>query len=300
MGTTADKIAKAIRGSARSGVIDLSSYRAAKAVVEDAGLGDDRLRELLAKGYDPAHAAFVYAQNFASFVAEELSGLKEFRQFSTIVGKAEDDYLPGYPPQSPVTVSHFTMWAFFDVQFGQSHETMGTCLLRLAGDMAFPVMLVDALAAMQKSRMGFYVHEGFEDRFVRLREIGGEGVKIFHPAAGFKGAKGQIWFGRLLAPMNDLIKYHVFFTTPYVMVETTEAMIAAYLKREIARLGGKRLSPGMDAREFVLKHGPSPNHWNEYIFCAYSNHRNDAVFLAGVPDDSESLPHGDLMRAPRR
>ena len=47
----------------------------------------------------------------------------------------------------------------------------------------------------------------------------------------------------------------------------------------------------------VLKHGPSPNHWNEYIFCAYSNHRNDAVFIAGVPDDRENLPHGRLMRA---
>jgi hypothetical protein len=59
MGTTADKIAKAILAQERSGIIDLSRYRAAKAAVEDARLGDDRLRELLAKGYDPAHAAFI-------------------------------------------------------------------------------------------------------------------------------------------------------------------------------------------------------------------------------------------------
>ena len=97
--------------------------------------------------------------------------------------------------------------------------------------------------------------------------------------------------------MNALVNYHVFFTTPYILVRTSEVMIAAYLKREIKRLGGRRLPHGMDAREFVLKHGPSPNHWNEYIFCAYSNHRNDAVFLAGVPDDRESLPQGRLMRA---
>ena len=70
----------------------------ARAAGEEAGFGEDRLRELLAEGYDSAHAGFLYAQNFASFVAEELSALKELRPFATIVGKAEDDYLPSYPP----------------------------------------------------------------------------------------------------------------------------------------------------------------------------------------------------------
>ena len=225
--------------------------------------------------------------------------MKELKKYADIVGKAEDDYQPSFPPMSPVTTSHFTMWALFDVLFGQSHETIGTCLLRLARDMPFPGWLVDAIAAMQKSRMGFYVHEGFEDRFVRLREIDGEGVKLCHSTSGYKGAEGQIWFGRLVPPMNGLVKYHVFFTTPYIMIQTTETIIAAYLKREIKRLDGRRLPREMDAHDFVLKHGPSPNHWNEYIFCAYSNHRNDAVFIAGVPDDRKSLPHGRLMRATR-
>ena len=214
MGTTADKITKAILAHERSGVIDLSRYRAAKAAVEDARLGDDRLRELLATGYDPAHAAFIYAQNFASFLAEQLSSSKELRKYAEIVGQAEDDYHPSFPPLSPVTNSHFTMWALFDVLFGQSHETIGTCLLRLARDMPFPGWLVDAIDAMQKSRMGFYVHEGFEDRFVRLREIDREGVKLCHPTSGYRGSEGQIWFGRLVPPMNDLVKYHVFSPPP--------------------------------------------------------------------------------------
>ncbi len=297
MGTTADKIAKAISANERSGVIDLSSYRAGKAAIEDARLGEGRLRELLTKGYDPAHAAFVYAQNCVSYLAEQMSAMKELRQYAGIVGKAEDDYHPSFPPVSPVTTSYFTMWAFFDVLFGQSHETIGTCVLRVFRDMPFPGWLVDAIGAMQKSRMGFYVHDGVEDRFVRLREIDGEGVTLCHTASGFKGAKGQIWFGRLVPPMNALVKYHVFFTTPYIMIQTTETTIAAYLKRETERLGGRRLPREIDARDFVLKHGPSSNHWNEYIFCAYSNHRSDAVFIAGVPDDRKSLPHGRLMRA---
>jgi hypothetical protein len=297
MGATADKIAKAILAHDRSGVIDLSRYRAEKAAVENARLGDDRLRELLAKGYDPAHAAFIYAQNFASLLAEQLSSRKELRKYADIVGQAEDDYHPSFPPLSPVTNSHFSMWALFDVLFGQSHETVGTCLLRLARDMPFPGWLVDAIDVMQKSRMGFYVHEGFEDRFVRLREIDREDVKLCHTTSGYRGWEGQIWFGRLVPPMNSLVKYQVFFTTPYVIIQTTESMIAAYLKREIKRLDGRRLE--MDACDFILKHGPSPNHWNEYIFCAYRSHRSDAVFLSGVPDNVESLAHGRLMRATR-
>lgn len=298
MGTTADKIAKAILAHERSGVIDLSAYRAAKAAAENL-LSDERLRELIATGHDPAHAALVYAQNFASLVAEQISATKELRHYAAIVGKAEDDYQPGFPPMSPVTTSHFTTWAFFDVLFGQSHETIGTCLLRIARDLPFPGWLVDAIDAMQNSRMSFYIHEGFEDRFVRLREIGSEEVRVVHVGSHFNGVKGQIWFGRLVPPANSQVKYHVFFTTPYVLVETTESMIAEYFRREIARLGNRRVPRGMDTREFILKHGPTPNHWNEYIFCAYYGHHNDAVFIKGVPDDTESLPHGSLMRTTR-
>jgi hypothetical protein len=297
MGTTADKIASAILAHERSGVIDLSHYRAAKAAVDDARLGDDRLRELLAQGYDPAHAAFIYVQNFASFLSEQLIFRKELRRYADIVGQAEDDYHPSFPPMSPVTKSYFTMWALFDVLFGQSHETIGTCLLRLARDMPFPGWLVDAIGAMQKSRMGFYVHEGFEDRFSRLREIDREGVKLCHATSGYRGSEGQIWFGRLVPPMNGLVKYHVFFTTPYIMIQTEESMIAAYFKGEIKRLNDRRLPREMDPHDFMLKHGPSPNHWNEYIFCAYRGYRGDAVFLSGVPDKVDSLPLGRLMRA---
>jgi hypothetical protein len=114
--------------------------------------------------------------------------------------------------------------------------------------------------------------------------------------SGFKGARGQIWFGRLVSPMNNLLDYHTFFTTPYVMAETSERMISEYLDREAERSSNRRISRGMSAREFIHKYGPHPNHWNEYIFCAYYGHQSDVVYIQGVPDDVGSLPHGDLMR----
>ena len=41
----------------------------------------------------------------------------------------------------------------------------------------------------------------------------------------------------------------------------------------------------------LMKYGPEPSHWNEYVLSAYSGHRNEAIFLTGVPDNRQSLPH---------
>ena len=159
------------RAQRRHRLVGLSSH---EGIPRGGALDENRLGELLAKGRDPAHAVFIYAQNFASVMAEEMSVLKELRQYARTVEKAEDEYIPSFPPMSPVTISYFTMWAFFDVLFGQSHETIGTCLQRLAREASFQGWLMDAINVMQNSRMGFYVHCGIEDRYVRLREIGGE------------------------------------------------------------------------------------------------------------------------------
>ena len=45
-----------------------------------------------------------------------------------------------------------------------------------------------------------------------------------------------------------------------------------------------------------MKYGPDPNHWNEYIFCAYSGQKDEAIFLTGIPDIRESLPHASAYR----
>ena len=41
----------------------------------------------------------------------------------------------------------------------------------------------------------------------------------------------------------------------------------------------------------LLKYGPEPNYWNEFVFKAYHHHQSDAIFLAGIPDLKATLPH---------
>ena len=291
MGTTADKIARNIASHARSNVIDLAGRRATREIIREARLDGDRLRELTAKGHDPCHAAYIYGQNIASVLGEQLSTMKEARQYAKIVVAAEDSYMPSGPPISPLTTSYFMMWALFDVLFGQSHETMGSCILRLAQEIEFPVWLLDVIGLMQRSRMGFYVHCGTDGSLVRLREIGSQETRLCHVPAGYLGRAGELWFIRLLPPASALFTYHVVFTTPYILVNVSERALADYLVREMARLGSRIVPRTLDASTYIMKHGPTTNHWNEYIFCAYTGHQHEAIFLTGIPDVKESLPH---------
>ena len=125
MGTTAEKIARTIGLQAKSPVIDLASHRTARQLLRDARVEGDEIKKLISEGYDPSHAVYIYAQNLTSVLAEQLSTTKEARQYAKVVGDTQDIYMPSYPLMSPLTTSYFNMWAFFDVLFGQSHETRG-------------------------------------------------------------------------------------------------------------------------------------------------------------------------------
>jgi hypothetical protein len=183
------------------------------------------------------------------------------------------------------------MWAFFDVLFGQSHETIGTCLLRIAEVSNFPVWLKEVLGSMQRSRMGLYMHCGTEGRLVRLRELGSPQATFCLVPTGYRGTEGEVWFVRLMPPIDARFDYHVAVTTPYIVINVGEREFNAYLDRERGRVDSRALPQKMDATTFIMKHGPTANHWNEYVFCAYAGHQNDAVFLTGIPDIKESLPH---------
>src|SRR3954453_7219915 len=63
---------------------------------------------LVRSGHDPLHAAYVAAQNFTSFFAEAVSQFPEFDPYCQVVGPAQDEYMPGGPLMSPLTLTYFT------------------------------------------------------------------------------------------------------------------------------------------------------------------------------------------------
>ena len=251
------------------------------------------IEQLVKSGLDPLHAAYVSMQNFTSLFSEAISTLDECDPFYQIIVKAEDEYLPRSPPMSPLTLSYFTTWAFFDVRFGPDLETVGTCLLDTGPIFGLDREMLEITRRFQESRMGIYEHRGMDGSLCVLKElVTGREFKC-HVSSGCAGKAGELWYVRLCPPLFGLFDYHVAFTTPYVLLNMTRDAWTAYLKK--ALIGA---TDQARALHYFLKFGPAPNHWNEFIFLSYHHHVSDAIFLSGLPDVRTSLPHGELAREP--
>lgn len=242
------------------------------------------------EGYDPLHAAYIAAQNLTAFFAESVSTFDEFAAYNDIVGAAEDEYMPHGPPLSPLTVSYFTTWALFDVRFGPDQETIGTCLLDMAELLDMDAHTVETVRDFQESRMGIYEHRGMVASRVRLLElVTGDEFECYVPA-GYLGKEGELWYVRRCPLLRGLFDYHIIFTTPYILTETSKSDWTAYLNKSILETGS---TDRRAALHEVLKYGREPRFWSEFIFLGYHHHQPDAIFLAGLPDVQGSLPHAN-------
>jgi len=88
--------------------------------------------------------------------------------------------------------------------------------------------------------------------------------------------------------MPDVAAFHVLFTTPYILVETTIDDWMQFLKRTLPKVKGR---DNRDQLHRLLKFGLDTNYWNEFVFKAYHHHHAEAIFLAGIPDLKATLPH---------
>lgn len=205
-----------------------------------------------------------------------------------IIGRAEDHYMPGGPPMSPLSTSYFTCWAFFDVCHGRDDETIGKIAIAVGRAFGTDPELLRLFQLMQDSRMGVYVHCGAEGGLTVLRElVTGVEHRAIVPS-GYAGRAGELWYARVLPPPVTGSTESVVFTTPYVLIRPGRDEWEQYFERTLGfDLGQTRL----DRYARHLKFGPTRSYWNDFVFEAYANFQTEAVFLAGVPDIAESRPH---------
>ena len=245
--------------------------------------------KLIAKGYDPVHAAYIFVHHITSVFSENVSRLPEMRTYAQEVGSAEEEYMPSGPPMSPLTTSFFSCWAFLDHRIGKTTDTLAGCLIEANDSICMNPDQLEALRRMSQSRMGIYEHKGTEDNHVRLRELITDKEFVCHSGSGYRGKKGELWFVRLLPPLvPELATYHIVFTTPYVLIGQSKSDWIAYLKRSVV---GKKAPSEADALHQLLKFGPRRNYWNEFVLLAYHHHQADAIYLSGIPDLKATLPH---------
>lgn len=266
-------------------VIDLAAVRA----------GKEEAQRLVAsvptrsQGSDPAHAVYASVYNLVSILTESLTSLPELAPFADIISAAEEEYMPGWPPMSPISGSHFGTWAFFDLALGEARETLGTCILALAPELGLWGDVVRLIRTFQQSRLGLFVHEGNAGAgSFTLREIiTGERFLTVCPS-GHIGRAGEQWLVRLLPPPDSHFDYHVAFTSPYIIELPGETEWRAFFRRTLLKT---RLDDEKAAYESLMKYGLGHSYWNEYILEAYWRHTDCMISLLGVPDVEAGRPH---------
>jgi hypothetical protein len=239
------------------------------------------------EGMDPVHAVYAFVQNISSFFAEGVSRLPEMKKYAKIVGAAEEEYMPSGPPMSPLTASFFTTWAFYDLRL-DGKDTLGSCEIEANDVICMNPDQLDALKKLADSRMGIYEHVGMDGLHVRLRELITNAEFPCHSTSGYRGKTGELWYVRLLPPLlPDVARYYVVFTTPYLLMAGRDDWLQ-FLRRAMSQSGSGNERESLHR---LLKYGPEPNYWNEFVFRAYHRHQSDAIFLAGIPDLKATLPH---------
>ena len=242
-------------------------------------------------GLHPVHAAYVYAQNFVSELAETFISWAEMKTFVKIIAAAEDIYMPSGPPMSPITTSYFTGWSFFDACAGPANETIGSILLEFCGHFCIGNELSRLIRMMQESRMGFYINRGRKGDLLILEELLTGVVRTAIVPAGDFGQLGQLWYVRVLPPPFSGSSTHVVFTTPYIVLAPEFPEWLAYFDRALPS------HSAVNDYEWHMKFGPRRDYWNDFVFEGYVNYRSGAIYVAGVPDIPASRPHSAVNQS---
>ena len=295
MGPTSKKIIAGLKKVKNKKIINFQELKEAKIYAEN--LEKTVISKEERGKHDPLHAMYIYAQNKVSVLVEQLSDLSAVSKLTNILEQADETYMPSFPPQSPVTQSYFTCWGFFDLSVGIKKESFGTIILDVLRTIKADPGLITIIECMQNSRMGIFVHKGFQDRYVILEElITGEEHKLIVPS-GYRGEKDEIWYVRVMpAPFPELnYGYSVAFTTPYIIIDLNGQIGTSANRENWEAFFDRNLKASNDkdrinAYESFMKHGKNKFYWNEYIIEGYVNYKSDMIFLAGFPDIPLSLP----------
>jgi len=288
MGSISLKLLNNLRKGLTQKIINLREFSDNQKKVNDLMQDVINVEESIKDGMDPQHTLYAYGQNLISVFLDIIAGSPIFRPFCKKYFAAEDEYMPKGPPLSPITLSYFTSWGFFDLTFGKDKETITTCLIDVSDYLKLSPDVIFVLKNMQASRMGIYKHLGTDKGKVIFRELYTHKEIYCHSTSGYLGKKNQLWYVRIMPPIDDMFNYSIIFTTPYILLNSNENDWIDYFTRTLPKI---KLTDKKSAFIFLMKYGLNDTYWNEYVFQGYHHYQYDAIFLEGIPDIKDSLPH---------
>jgi hypothetical protein len=150
-GPITSRVLKCLRQEMLSKVVDLASIREGKELAE-------KVHQELLPGIEhiqrhPAHAVYTYAHSHVLALAGQLLSLPEMSPFRQIE-LAEEEYMPSWPPMSPISTSYFQCWSTYDFPVRSRRETLGEVVVAVTTECGVKPEIVSLMQALQDSRMG--------------------------------------------------------------------------------------------------------------------------------------------------
>lgn len=267
-------------------VINLTEVKLAEERLID--INSDFEKRLDKGGSDPSHKVYSLIQNLMSYFAEELSIHNEFTEYYEKVEVVENEYSPSFPPESPLSGSYFTYWAFCDMKFGRNKETINTILTDIGLEFNFDKLIMKGLLNLNLTCMRFYRHLGFENDLIVLKDILTDRTFRCLCISNYKGEKNEIWYIRIAPNLDNVYDYSITLTTPYIIINYSENAWLNFFKRQ--GIEKKEIDYEKRYSDF-MKDNSDYKYWHNYIMDGYVNYRPNCIYLTGIPDIKGSKPH---------
>ncbi|MEO8177841.1 MAG: hypothetical protein ABI895_03315 [Deltaproteobacteria bacterium] len=252
--------------------------------------------------------------------AGKLLGAPPFERLARLYEQLEEEYQPSGPPKSPVYNSYSMQHILAEVPQGVARETPYSVLARLTRTDPARARLHRLAQTLADSHLDLY-------RVKQATASAAELVHVRSDASVSVLVTGPFLRDEDLALARVLrFEERAFIAdSPYLLkasvqdwLEYVERVAAAHAGSAADRVAQARSLPAgakLSAKQLAqrrklrsqaasesgtdealvrhLKHGASARFWFEYVVHGYAGERNGIVYLAGVPDRPETLPHGD-------
>jgi hypothetical protein len=245
--------------------------------------------------------------------ATALLGAPAFRSLARFHDEVEEEYMPGGPPQSPVYGSFAMQFILGSVPQGLGNETPHSVLARLLLRDPSRARLQRMAQSLADARFELYRVTSASSHRAELEPVRSRGALSVHLTGPFLRA-GDFGLMRVLSFDNQLF----IADSPYLLkaneqdwlehlarvVAQQQPPTAAPVSQKASKLGSKeqarrrqkdKAKAARNEPEEVIKRylqfGLSERYWLDYVMDAYAGERRGIVFLAGVPDRPDLLPH---------
>lgn len=277
MKPVAQKVAKELQKHKQRKVVDLQAMKELREQFSSLPTFDEEL--------DVASAHLMRRYQALMMVAQMLMSAHALDKLVAKVDAAQEAYMPGGPPMSPVTDSLFMTWMLCDVTVGAMGESLASIVADLVPVLGLPRPMQLEARACAESRLGLYrvdKHQGTHATLFDLVEQKSIAVRLVEEW----GAAGQLWLVRVNKNPDDMEPGLHVLTTPYVLL-ASEGDWQAYLGR---------VSPDrkLDTLLAHFKRPKTAEFWLDYVMDGYAGVEDELICLEGVPDRPESLPHSSL------